>query len=260
LLALPMIEHVVTRFEAVRLGLRQRELRAREEAAIARLGEHTLAAGAGHMGRLASLSSDAAAIRQRLAAVAQEHGTGSSASAARHRRAALEQRLAQIHLTAGRLALALPPTGAEGEVLAIRAEIADAAHEQDRLRGEGRRLADESWSRLHGWVAPRGPALAAMAVSGLIARGYAVTHTRGILASLGLSATRRGSHWVSLPVDTALVQQVLPLLVAALCAYVAHRLMLRVREAVDVVRARSHEVSRAAPGDGGTPAPRPSRR
>ena len=239
-----MIEHLVTRFEAARLDLHQRELRRREEAAIARLGQKTLAEGGARSGRLASLASDAAAIRRRVEAITAEHGAASAA--ARERRAALEERLSQIHLTAGRLALAMPPSGAESEVLAIRAEMADAAHERDRLRGEGRRMADETWSRLHTWIAPRGPALGALALSWLIAHGYAASHTKGIMASLGLSATRKGSHLVSLPVDTVLVQYVMPLGVAVVGAYVAHRLVLRVREAVDVVRARSLEATREA--------------
>jgi hypothetical protein len=240
-----MIEHLVTRFEAARLDHHQRELRRREEIAITRLGEKTLADGGGaRSGRLASLSSDAAAIRRRLDAIPAEHGANSAA--ARERRAALAERLSQIHLTAGRLTLAMPPTGAESEVLAIRAEMAEAAHESERLRGEGRRMADETWTRIHSWVAPRGPALGALALAWLIAHGYAVSHTNGILASLGLSATKRGSHLVSLPVDTALVHYMLPLAVAAMCAYVAHRLVRRVRDAVDAVRARSLESSRAA--------------
>jgi len=107
-------------------------------------------------------------------------------------------------------------------------------------------MADESWTRIHSWVAPRAPALGALALAWLIAHGYAGSHTKGILASLGLSATKRGSHLVSLPVDTALVHYVLPLVVAAVCAYVAHRLVRRVREAVDAVRARSLEASRVA--------------
>jgi hypothetical protein len=238
-----MIEHLVTRYEAARLDLHQRELRRREEAAITRLGEKTLAEGGGRNGRLASLASDAAGVRRRLEAITAEHG---SATAARERRASLELRLSQIHLTAGRLALALPPTGAESEVLAIRAEMADAAHERDRLRGEGRRHADETWSRIHGWVAPRGPALGALVLSWLLAHGYAVSHTKTMLGWVGLSATRRGAHLVSLPVDTAFVQYLVPLLVAVLCAHATHRLVLRVREAVDAVRARSVEAARAA--------------
>jgi len=239
-----MIEHLVTRFEAARLDLHQRELRRREEAAIVRLGEKTLAEGGARSGRLASLASDAAAIRRRLEAITAEHGA--SSATVRERRAALEDRLAQIHLTAGRLALAMPPTGAESDVLAIRAEMAESAHERDRLRGEGRRQADETWNRIHEWVAPRGPALGTLAVSWLMAHSYAVSHTKRIFDSLGLSATRKGSHLVSLPVDTALVHYGLPLAVALLSAYAAHRLVLRVREAVDVVRARSAEAQRAA--------------
>jgi hypothetical protein len=239
-----MIEHLVTRYEAARLDLHQRELRRREEAAIVRLGEKTLAEGGARSGRLASLASDAAAIRRRLEVITAEHGATSAA--ARERRGALEERLAQIHLTAGRLALAMPSTGSESEVLAIRAEMAESAHERDRLRGEGRRQADETWNRIHGWVAPRGPALGTLAVAWLIAHGYAVSHTKGILDSLGLSATRKGSHLVSLPVDTALVHYAVPLAAALMCAYAAHRLVLRVREAVDVVRARSLEAQRAA--------------
>lgn len=239
-----MIEHLVTRFEAARLDLHQRELRRREEAAIIRLGERTLAEGGARSGRLASLASDAAAIRRRLDAITVEQG--GTAAAARERRGALEERLAQIHLTAGRLALAMPPTGAESDVLAIRAEMADSAHERDRLRGEGRRQADETWNRIHEWVAPRGPALGTLAVSWLIAHRYAVSHTGGILASFGLSATRKGSHLVSLPVDTALVHYGLSFAVALVCAYAAHRLVLRVRDAVDAVRARALEAQREA--------------
>jgi hypothetical protein len=239
-----MIEHLVTRFEAARLDLHQGELRRREEAAIVRLGERTLAEGGARSGRLASLASDAAAVRRRLDAIAAEHGTTSAT--ARERRTTLEEQLSQIHLTAGRLALAMPSTGAESEVLAIRAEMAESAHERDRLRGEGRRQADETWSRIHAWVAPRGPALGTLAVSWLIAHGYAVSHTRAILESLGLSATRKGSHLVSLSFDTALVHYAMPLVVALLCGYAAHRLVLRVREAVDAVRARSLEAQRAA--------------
>ena len=124
--------------------------------------------------------------------------------------------------------------------------MADAAHERDRLRGEGRRLADETWSRIHAWVAPRGPALGTLILSWLLAHSYALSHTKNILGWVGLSATRRGAHLVSLPVDAALVQYVLPLVVAAVCAHATHRLVLRVREAVDAVQARSLEAARAA--------------
>jgi len=240
-----MIEHLVTRFEAARLDLRQRELRRREEAAIAQLGEKTLADGGGRSGRLASLSADAAAARGRLQAMAA--GNGKSASGAQRQRVeALEQRLHQIYLTAGRLALAMPPTGAESEVHAIRAEMADAASERDRLRGEGQRLTEETWTQLRAWVTPRAPALTGMVVAWWIARSYAVSHTGAIMNSLGLSLGRRGPHLVSAPTDTVLVQYGLPLVVAAVCAYLTQRLAGRVRATVEDVRARSSEATRAA--------------
>jgi hypothetical protein len=237
-----MIEHLVTRFEAARLDLHQRNLRRREEAAIARLGEKTLVDGSDLKGRLATLASEAAALRGRLRATSQS-------GAARERIEALEQKLQQIHLTAGRLVLSMPPTGAESEVLAIRAEIADAASERDRLRGEGRRLVDDTWTRIRAWVTPRAPALATMLVAWLIARGYTASHTAAILGSVGLSHTRRGSHLVNVTVDAFLVRHILPLVAAVLCAYAAHRIAGRVRTALETVRARSAAARLAAGSD-----------
>jgi len=239
-----MIEHLVTRFEAARLNLHQRDLRRREEAAIARLGEKTIADGV-RSGRLASLGAEATAIRGRLQAMTAGQAASPSAST-RQRIEALEQKLYQVNLTAGRLALAMPPTGAEDEVNAIRAEIAHAASERERLRGEGRRLAQDGWTQLTTWVVPRAPALSAMLVGWWIARSITVSHTGAILSAVGLSASRRGAHLVSATTDTFLVQYVLPLLLALMCAYLAQRLADRVRAAVETVRERSDQAARAA--------------
>jgi hypothetical protein len=240
-----MIEHLVTRFEAARLDRHRRDLRRREEAAIARLGEKVLADGGARSGRLASLATEATPIRGRLRAMTAGQGPSPTA-ASRQAIEALEQKLYQIHLTAGRLALAMPPTGAEGEVLAIRAEMADAASERDRLHDEGHRLAQETWSQVRSWVAPRRPALIAMVIGWLVARSLAVSHTGAILSSVGLSARRRGPHLVSLPSDTFLVQYGVPLVAAALCAFLAHRLAGRVRVALEAVRERSSQARAAA--------------
>jgi hypothetical protein len=239
-----MIEHLVSWFEAARLDRHQRALRLREEAAIARLGEKSLADGAGRSGRLESLAAEAAAARGRLQAIRAGQGTSPPAGS-RQRIEALEQKLHQIHLTAGRLALAMPPTGAEGEVHAIRAEMAAAASARDRLRGEGHRLAEETWTQVRSWITPRAPALTAMVVTWWVARSYAVSHTGAILSSFGLSVSRRGAHLVSVTTDTFIVQYGLPLAVAALCAYLAHRLAGRVRTAVEAVRERSSQATRA---------------
>ncbi|HSB53543.1 MAG TPA: hypothetical protein VLD58_04275 [Gemmatimonadales bacterium] len=240
-----MIEHLVTRFEAARLDVRRRDLRQREEAAIARLGEKTLAEGGARSGRLAALSEEAAAVRGRLHAMGRSRGDSAS-TGSRQRIEALEQRLRQIHLTAGRLALALPPTGAESEVLAIRVEMADATAERERLRSEGNRMVQETWIQIQAWVTPRAPALVTLLLAWWVARGYAVSHTAAILDELGLSHNRRGAHLVSLTADTMLVQYALPLGVAAACAYLAHRLAERVRTTVEHVRARSSQAIREA--------------
>jgi hypothetical protein len=244
-----MIEQLVTRYETARLELHRRELRRREEAAITRLGEKTLADAGGRSGRLASLATEAAATRGRMRSIAAERGE-SPPAATRRRLEALERQLQQIHQTAGRLVLAMPPTGAESEVLAIRAEMADAASEQDRLRGEGQRMVEETSSRVRAWVGPRAPALVTMAVAWLIAHGYAGSHTEAILTSFGLSPHRRGSHLVSLATDTFLVRQGLPLLAAVISGYLAHRLAARAQAAVESVRARSGQASQA--GTAGT--------
>jgi hypothetical protein len=239
-----MIEHLVTRFEAARLDRHRRDLRRREEAAIARLGEKTLADGGGRSGRLASLAAEAAATRGRLRSSTAGQGPSPTA-ASRQAIDALERRLYQTHLTAGRLALAMPPTGAEGEVLAIRAEMADAASERDRLHDEGHRLAQETWSQVRSWVAPRRPALIAAVIGWWIAWSYAVSHTGAILSSFGLSARKRGPHLVSLATDTFIVHYGVPLVVAGLCAFLAHRLAGRVRAAVEAVRERSSQARTA---------------
>ena len=144
-------------------------------------------------------------------------------------RETLELKLRQLHLTAGRLALALPATGAEEEVHAIRAEQATAAREREWLCTERQRLAQDAWTGIRDWVVPRAPALVAMAIAWLLARGYAESHTATLLSALGLSATKRGHHLYSLTVDSMLVRYGFPLLVAAICAVIAQRIAARVR-------------------------------
>ena len=247
-----MIEHLVTRFEAARLDRHQRDLR--------RGKRPQSPAWERRPWRMAAVEAAGwPPWRPRRPRRAVDCRPSQPGPAHRprpplvQRTEALEQRLYQIHLTAGRLALAMPPTGAESEVLAIRAEIADAASERDRLRGEGHRLIEDTWAQVHSWVVPRWPALSAMVVGWLIAHSYAGSHTEAILATVGLSVRRRGAHLVSVPVDTALVHYGLPLVVAALCAYVAHRLVGRVRTAVETVRARSNDATRAAAADARDP-------
>ncbi len=230
-----MIEYLCAHYEAFRLGFHQSELRRREEAAIARLGEKTLADGGARSGRLGALATEATAVRGRLDAARTAGG---------RQRETLELKLRQLHLTAGRLALALPATGAEEEVQAIRAEEATAAREREWLCTERQRLAQDAWTGIREWVVPRAPALVALAIGWLLARGYAESHTATLLSELGLSPTKRGHHLYSLTVDSMLVRYGLPLLVAALCAAVAQRVAARVRHAADAVQARTSRLAR----------------
>lgn len=245
-----MIEYLCAHYEAFRLGFHQRELRRREETAIARLGEKTLADGGARGGRLAALATEAPAVRARLEA---------SRTAARRERETLELKLRQLHLTAGRLALALPTTGAEEEVHAIRAEQATAAREREWLCAERQRLAQDAWVGIRDWVVPRAPALVAMVIAWWLARSYADSHTATLMSGLGLNPSKRGPHLYSLTVDSLLVRYGLPLLAAALCAAVAQRVAARVRQAADAVQARTSRLARVPAGEQ-VPVREPARR
>jgi hypothetical protein len=241
-----MIYHLRAQLDAFRLGVRQRDLRGREQDALARLGKTTLGEGGTRVGRLATLATEAAAIGSRLEALSGERRSSAAANDGdvQRRRETLEQKLRDLHLVAGRLVMAMPATEAGSEVLAIRAELANAASERDRLNAEARRLGEDLLAGLRAWLTPRAPALTAMALGWWITSRYTESHIRTIMKSLGLSLSRRGTHWVSVSTDTLLIEYGLPLLAAALCAFLGSRLAAWVRTAVGAYRpARSGGVT-----------------
>ena len=73
---------------------------------------------------------------------------------------------------------------------------------------------------------------------------YTESHIRTIMKSLGLSLTRRGTHWVSVSTDTLLIEYGLPLVAAVLCASLGNRLASWGRTAADAYRSRSSGVAR----------------
>ncbi len=241
-----MINHLRAQLDALRLGVHQRDLRRREQDALARLGKMTLGEGGARGGRLATLATEAAAVRSRLEALSGERRSSGAAASGdlQRRRDSLEQKLRELHLTAGRLAMAMPATGAGSEVQVIREELANAASERDRLRAEGRRLGEELWAGFRAWLAPRAPALTAMALGWWIASGYTESHIRTIMKMLGLSLTRRGTHLVSASTDTLLIEYGLPLLAAVLCAPLGKRFAAWGRMAADAYRSRWGGVAR----------------
>ena len=240
-----MIHHLRAQLDAFRLGVHQRDLRRREQDALARLGKMTLGEGGTRVGRLAALATEAAAARSRLDAMSGERRSsgGANRNELQRRRESLEQKLRELHLIAGRLVMAMPASEAGSEVLAIRAELANAASERERLSAQARRLGDDLLAGLRAWLTPRAPALAAMALGWWITSRYTESHIRTIMKSLGLSLSRRGTHLVSASTDTLLIEYGLPLLAAGLCASLGNRLGAWGRTAADAYRSRSSGIA-----------------
>jgi hypothetical protein len=235
-----MIQHLLAQLDAARLSRRQRDLRRQEQEAIARLGATTLADGGPREGRLSALAAEAATLRRRLEALPADKRTG-GAKPRDQRHETLEAKLHQLHLTAGRLALAMPATGGGAEVQAIRDELADAAGEQAKIQADSRRLAQDSWAEFQAWLRPRWPMLGAMALGWWVARSYVAANVTAILTAFGRSTKTKGPHWISLSADTTLLRLGLPLLAAVACAWLGHQLARRVRASVDEYRERTSE-------------------
>ena len=255
-----MIDYLQAQLHAIRLGVRQRGLRRRELVALARLGRMTLADGGSREGRLAVLAVEAATARDRLTALAEERRValaqsradlaavprwmapvvlvrGASARAVlQQRRGLIEKAMHELHLTAGRLAMATATSPAAREVQAIRSELAGAAGERqrrlaalgahplagwvDRARKEGEQFGGAVWMQLRSQLTPKVPALAGMAMGWWITSTYTDSHARSILRSVGIG--HGGTHVVSGSTYKAM-HFGLPLLAAALCAYVGDR-------------------------------------
>jgi hypothetical protein len=262
-----MIDRVHAQLDAIRLGVRQRGLRRREQAALARLGRATLADGRAREGRLATLATEAATARSRLVALEKERLAtlastradlaavprwmapvvlvrGASARAVvRHGRAVIEKAMHETHLTAGRLAMTTATSVAAREVQGIRTELAGVASERERrkaeldarplpawaerARAEGKHFGGAVWTQLRSQLTPKAPALAGMAMGWWITSTYTDSHARSILRSVGIG--HGGTHVVSGSMYKAM-QFGLPLLSAAVCAYVGGRIAAAVRE------------------------------
>jgi hypothetical protein len=262
-----MIYRLYAQLDAIRLGVRQRGLRRREQTALARLGQATLADSGPQVGRLVVLAAEAATTRSRLAALAEERRAAdiqtraelaavprwmvpmtivrsvSARAVLRRRGDAIEKGLHELYLTAGRLAVASAIGPAACHVQAIRAELAATASERerrlaasdgrplpawmDRVRAEGKELGGAVWTQLRSQLTPKASALAGMAMGWWITSTYTDSHARSILRSVGIG--HGGTHVVS--GSTYKVMQFgLPLLAAAVCAYLGQRIAAAVRE------------------------------
>jgi len=149
----------------------------------------------------------------------------------------------EVHLIAGRLAMATATSPAARDVQAIRTELASAASERERriaeldarplpawmerARGEGKHFGGALWTQLRSQLMPKAPALAGMAMGWWITSRYTDSHARSILRSVGIG--HGGTHVVSGSMYKAM-QFGLPLLAAAVCAYVGGRIAAAIRE------------------------------
>lgn len=123
---------------------------------------------------------------------------------------------------------ALGRAGATGEVSGLGGATPTAGGSlpwTERAGREARGLARAVWHQLRGFLMPKAPALAGMAVGWWIANTYTDSRMRSILRTVGIGSG--GTHVVSGSTYRAMSFW-LPLLAAALCAYVGERLWERV--------------------------------
>lgn len=259
-----MLMRLRTQVHQIRLDLHQARLRGRERAALRRLGEAVADSGwscgnaevlrvrSGMEAALAGIEELTEAARASLAADRADFATvatwvkpvvaarGLCASLVlRHRRAAMRRGLEPHYIALGRLAAAEPEYWypLEREVSAVRARHAGLLAERERRLAPFGATAFPVWSgralteslgfsravltQLRSHFLPKAPALAGLAVGWWIARTYTDSHLHSVLRTLGIG--KGGTRVVSSSTYEAMSFW-LPLLAAALCAYLGERL------------------------------------
>jgi hypothetical protein len=257
-----MLARLQAQLHEVRLDLHHRWLHRQERAALRRLGEEVAGdAESGASDELRGMVAEIGEARRRLEALAAESAAsldsdradlgrvapwvrpvviarGACARAVlRHRAGAARQMLRPRYEALGALA-------ARTGVGAARREAADARIRLERLLAERERrlapfggTAHPAWTRravaesagiaraivsqLRSSLMPKAPALAGMAVGWWIANTYTDSHVRSVLRSVGIGSG--GTHVVSGSSYKA-KSFWLPLLAAAVCAYLGERI------------------------------------
>jgi len=265
----------------VRLDLHRRRLHRRERAALRRLGEEVaVRPEAGASDDLRRMAAEIGNTKRRLEVLAAESAASLDADRAdldrvapwvkpvvivrgvcarvvlRHRREGARRMLAPRYEDLGSLAV-------RAGVGATRAEVVDARAGLERLRKEREQwlapfggTAHPAWtaragaeatglgravlSQLRSNLLPKAPALAGMAVGWWIANTYTDSHVRSVLRSVGIGSG--GTRVVSGSSYKAMSFW-LPLLAAAVCAYLGERLVGYYRMRVAVSAERREESS-----------------
>lgn len=248
----------------LRLDLRLAWLRRRERAALRRLGEELARSGAGEgseeerrvmgeigaaLGRIQELTAERGASldADRADLVEVAHWVkpvvvlrgGCTRLVLGHATAEVRRSLGARYEAIGVLAAASadPRSPRDREVVAIRAEIAAVAVERARRVAPFGETALPAWSaragveavefgravgrQLRSHFMPKAPALVGLAVGWWIANTYTDSHLRSALRSIGLGSG--GTRVVSSSTYEAMSFW-LPLLAAALCAYLGGRI------------------------------------
>jgi hypothetical protein len=255
-----MKRRVLAQVHEIRLDIERRRLRHQERLAQRRLGELIAARRSGNEREdVARLAAEIVAERGGIEALEHELGASLDADRSdlsrvspwmrpvvlarglcdravlRHRRAAAERALYPRYEALGALA-ASTARGASAELAASRAALERLrAEREQRLAGfngtaqpvwaeaavaESAGLARAILMQLRSTLLPKGPALAGMAVGWWIASTYTDSHLHSALRSIGIG--HGGTHVVSGSTLKAM-NFWLPLLAAAVCAYLGER-------------------------------------
>jgi hypothetical protein len=258
-----MLARLQAQLHELRLDLHRAWLRGREQAALRRLGEAVAASGSTCGNERASrFQSEIDAALVRIEALTQETRASLEADRSdmetvapwvrpavlvrgfcarlvlRHRIAAIRHRLRPHYIALGELAAAEPEYWypLEREVTAVRARQAGVLAERERRLAPfgatafpawGARVAAEGLgfgravgAQLRSHFLPKAPALVGLAVGWWIARTYTDSYLRSALRSIGIGSG--GTRVVSSSTYEAMSFW-LPLLAAALCAYLGER-------------------------------------
>lgn len=257
-----MLSRLNAQLHEIRLDVHGRWLRRQEGAALRRLGEAVAAGPEGHeSSEVRRLAGELAAERRRLERFAAEAADSAAADRAdlravagwmrpvviargvcnravlRHRAAVAERALGPRYEGLGGLAVA-NEAGEGAEVHAARASLARLRQERVRRLASFGETAHPAWARhaavesaglarailsqLRAALLPKAPALAGMAVGWWIVNTYTDSHFRSALRSVGIGTG--GTHVVSASTFKAMSFW-LPLLAAAVCAYLGERMV-----------------------------------
>ncbi len=246
-----MLMRLRTQLHQIQLDLHHAWLRGRERAALRRLGEAV--AESGWSGGNAEVLRVRSAMEAALAGIEELENASRASLAAdradfaavdswmrpvvaargicarlvlRHRRSALRRGLEPHHVALGKLAAAEPEHWYPlvREVSAVRARYVGIVAERQwsgRVVTESLGFGRAVLTQLRSHFFPKAPALAGLAVGWWIARTYTDSHLRSVLRSIGIG--NGGTRVVSSSTYEAMSFW-LPLLTAALCAYLGERI------------------------------------